>query len=378
MRAKSIKGNLSTTIKTALAESLADGYKPTLAFVFLSALEDIDAVTAMMNAEGIALFGASTSEKFTEQGIEREGIVVLLLDMNPANFKIVLKDFTPDTIYKSACQVGESGINSFDHPAFIISTADVQTPVEQVIKGLLDKAGDHVTVIGGMAGEVVNFTGTVFSNHAKTSSGLISLILDEDKIDIKGMAVSGWKPVGTEKSITKSEGAWIYTIDNEPAMDVIKKFLGKEIVTSEKSAGLVPLNISFPLQVQRESGKAMMRPILLWNTEDQSVMVGGPVTEGVQFRFSLPPDLEVIDTVIESAKSIKETILPDADAMLIFSCIGRLSSLGPMSSSELDGLAAIWNKPMAGFFSLGEFGKLDDSRPEFHGTTVSWVALKEK
>ena len=33
---------------------------------------------------------------------------------------------------------------------------------------------------------------------------------------------------------------------------------------------------------------------------------------------------------------------------------------------------------MAGFFSLGEFGKLDDSRPEFHGTTVSWVALKEK
>jgi len=27
---------------------------------------------------------------------------------------------------------------------------------------------------------------------------------------------------------------------------------------------------------------------------------------------------------------------------------------------------------------LGEFGKLDDTRPEYHGTTVSWVALKEK
>jgi hypothetical protein len=33
---------------------------------------------------------------------------------------------------------------------------------------------------------------------------------------------------------------------------------------------------------------------------------------------------------------------------------------------------------MAGFLSLGEFGKLDDNRPELHGTTVSWVALKEK
>ena len=121
----------------------------------------------------------------------------------------------------------------------------------------------------------------------------------------------------------------------------------------------------------------MMRPFLLWNTEDQSIMVGGPVKEGSLFRFSLPPDLEVIDSVIESSMALKENELPDADAMLIFSCIGRLS-LGPMSSSELDGLTATWNKPMAGFFSLGEFGKLDDSRPEFHGTTVSWVALKEK
>jgi hypothetical protein len=41
----------------------------------------------------------------------------------------------------------------------------------------------------------------------------------------------------------------------------------------------------------------------------------------------------------------------------------------------LEGLAGIWNAPMAGFFSLGEFGKLDDKPPEIHGTTVSWVAL---
>jgi small ligand-binding sensory domain FIST len=100
-------------------------------------------------------------------------------------------------------------------------------------------------------------------------------------------------------------------------------------------------------------------------------MLGAPVDEGSMFRFSLPPDLEVIDTVIDSTKTIKENELPDADAMLIFSCVGRLSSLGPMVNSEIEGLAATWNKPMAGFFSMGEFGKLDDTRPEFHGTTVS-------
>ena len=378
MQAKSIKGKSTAAIKTALIESIADGFKPTLAFVFLTELEEIDAVTKMLDAAGIAVFGASTSEKFTDQGLEPEGIVALLLDMNPANFKIVLKDFTSTTVYESACEVGAIGKKNFAHPAFIISAADIKITAEDIIKGLLVNAGNNVTVAGGMAGEAVNFTGTVFTNNVKTNSGLLSLILDEDKIDVKGMAVSGWKAVGTEKKITKCEGSWIYTIDNEPAMNLIKKFLGKEIVSGNTSKGLIPLDINFPIQIQRESGKAMMRPFLLWNTEDQSIMVGGPVKEGSLFRFSLPPDLEVIDSVIESSMALKENELPDADAMLIFSCIGRLSSLGPMSSSELDGLTGTWNKPMAGFFSLGEFGKLDDSRPEFHGTTVSWVALKEK
>jgi len=62
----------------------------------------------------------------------------------------------------------------------------------------------------------------------------------------------------------------------------------------------------------------------------------------------------------------------------MFSCVGRLANLGPMVTQELEGMAATWNVPMAGFFSLGEFGKLDDTRPEFHGTTVSWVALRER
>ena len=100
--------------------------------------------------------------------------------------------------------------------------------------------------------------------------------------------------------------------------------------------------------------------------------------EGDVFRFSLPPDFEVIDKVVESTRTIKERDMPDADAMLVFSCVGRLGTFGPMIDSEIEGLAGIWSKPMLGFFSLGEFGKLDEGPSEFHGTTVSWVALKEK
>jgi len=244
--------------------------------------------------------------------------------------------------------------------------------------GLVDKAGEDVTIMGGMAGEPVNFSGVVFTNGSSSSNGLISLILDQEKISLKGMAVSGWKSVGTEKIITKSEGSWIHTIDNTPASDVLKKFLGSDIISDEKSEGIVKLNMNYPLQFKRPGGSPMLLPFLLFNSMDKSVMIAGTAIEGAAFRFSLPPDFEVIDMVIESSRIMKERELSEADALIVFSCIGRLGSLGPMAAMELEGLASTWNKPMSGFFSLGEFGRIADGKPEFHGTTVSWVALKEK
>ena len=107
-------------------------------------------------------------------------------------------------------------------------------------------------------------------------------------------------------------------------------------------------------------------------------MVGGQVKEGDRFRFSLPPDFDAIDAVVNSTRIIREKNMPDADALIVFSCIGRLGSFGPMITTEIEGIAETWNKPMRGFFSLGEFGKLDEGSCESHGTTVSWVALNEK
>jgi hypothetical protein len=378
MLAKSIKAKSFSEIQIALADSLADGYKPTLALVFMCINHDINPLINLLNETGIAVFGATTSAEFTDEGVETEGIAILLLDINPAYFKIVLKDFSTGSVYESASETGEFGKNTYANPAFIISSANYLIPADDIISGLVDKAGEDVIIMGGMAGEPVNFTGIVFTNDSSSSNGLISLILDQDKISLKGMAVSGWKSVGTKKIITKSEGSWIHSIDNMPASEVLKKFLGNDIISDDKSEGIVKLNMNYPLQFERPGGSPMMLPFLLFNSFDQSVMIAGTAKEGAAFRFSLPPDFEVIDMVIESSRIIKERELSEADALIVFSCVGRLSSLGPMSTMELEGLASTWDKPMCGFFSLGEFGRIADGNPEFHGTTVSWMALKEK
>ena len=379
MNSKIIRGDSPSEIQAALDESTNDRFKPTLAIITLTNIENTETLRSIFDSNGIAIFGITTAQKFTGEGIESNDIVAMLMDMKPENFSIVLNDYKESSAYEAGHQAGIAGKNLFANPGFIISPIDFKMSGDELIRGLIDSAGKDAPIMGGVAGNPNDFSGILFTNRVTSTGGLLALIIDRDKILINGLAVSGWKPVGTTKKITKSEGSWVYSINDEPAMNVIQRFLGDDIISPEKQAnGLVPSDLGYPLQFQRESGNAIMKPVLFWNTADQSIMVGSEVKEGELFRFSLPPDFDAIDIVVESTRIIKEKSMPDADAMLIFSCVGRLGTFGPMITSEIEGLAATWKKPMLGFFSLGEFGKLDEGQCEFHGTTVSWVALKEK
>src|SRR6186997_2354285 len=124
MKSTSIKGKTAAEIDVALEKLLANDYQPTLAIVFLSVLDEISAITSLLNKKDIAIFGATTFAEFTEQDAENVGIAVLLLDINPAYFKIVLKDNKEGTGYEIGSQIGEAGKMTFANPGFIISSAN--------------------------------------------------------------------------------------------------------------------------------------------------------------------------------------------------------------------------------------------------------------
>src|SRR5688572_7895719 len=92
MKAKSIKGKSSDEIQSALRQSMADGFKPTLAFVFCSLKQDPDAICTILENENISIFGASSSGEFID-GYQGEGsAAILLLDIKPAHFTILFEE----------------------------------------------------------------------------------------------------------------------------------------------------------------------------------------------------------------------------------------------------------------------------------------------
>jgi small ligand-binding sensory domain FIST len=138
------------------------------------------------------------------------------------------------------------------------------------------------------------------------------------------------------------------------------------------------LATNFPLQLQREAGDPVMRPGLVIDWKDHSFHCSGTVPQGSRVRFSLPPDFNVMQKVIHATEELKATEMPEADALVVFSCAGRIIALGPMMNEEIEGVKKVWNVPMAGMFSNAELARATGGNLEMHNLTTCVVALKER
>jgi len=380
MKATSIRGNSTAEIKSALQAQLADGYRPTLAFVFLSVQQDREAITALLDQEGIRIFGATTGGEISDGEISEGAISILLTDMDPSAFTILLEEYREEDAVTVTKRMTEQALQKFSNPSFIVSSSinDLSEMYvgEQIVFTIAEVAGAGAEVWGGGAGDDLLFRETVvFTGNKESNRAVLMLVLDADKVIVKGQAASGQKPVGTEKTITKATNNWILEIDHQPAADFMPKFIGLTLHPEEHvefKTGVIIISLA------RETGAPVIRSSAGFNFANKGMAITGRIREGDKIRLTLPPDFEVVEEVSNNARLFRDSEMPEADALLVFSCVGRLDAFGPMTADELQGIQGAYQVPMAGFFSYGEYGRATGGKNEFHNMTCCWVALKEK
>ncbi|MBS1730777.1 MAG: FIST C-terminal domain-containing protein [Bacteroidetes bacterium] len=393
MHAKSIKGNSTEEIQSALQEAIGNDFKPTLAIVFPSVKQDRETVSKLLGEKEIQIFGATTAGEFIDGDIESGSIVLLLLDMNPAYFKLEFLETSKQTAFEDAKKLGAIGKETFTNPAFIIATGGVSLGGEQIVDGITDSferdatGGREVTLFGGKAGDDLALEETfVFTNGKSSNNAIVALIIDADKIDVRGIATCGWSAIGTTKTVTKSEDNIVYNIDDKPALDTLLNYLGVEI-KQDGDRDIVTFLSSwfYQLQVERENSEPVIRTAMFANKTDRSLICSGNVPQGSKIKFSMPPDFDSIDKVVADCKTIKDNEHQQADALIMFSCVSRHLSFGLVVKEEIEQVQQIWNAPMAGFFTYGEYGKSFTARQagrtgknEYHNNACCLVTLKEK
>ena len=385
MKAKSIKGNSTEEIKNALEQSMADGYQPTLAIVFMSVKQDREAVSKLLDENGIQIFGATSCGEFIN-GHQSEGeIVILLLDINRNHYTILFESIGDRTLQDVASTLAKAALEKCDNPALIVCSTGMNIKGEYFdgetfVRSLENYFGPDKIFIGGMAGDDWTFSGTyVFTDQQETDLGMVALVLNMDKVSLGGMAITGWKPMGISRKVTKSKGTLLYTIDEKPAIEMYFKYLGQMEKLEDKDFNMFKeISIHYPLIIKKESGETLLRSPMSIDHRENALMMDSEMQEGTEFWFTVPPDFDIAEEIIDQAKQLKNESMNDAEALLVFSCAGRPPVLGPLVAVENNGLADVWNIPMAGFFTYGEYGRAKNGKQEFHSGACCWVAIKEK
>ncbi|SMD42828.1 Uncharacterized conserved protein, contains FIST_N domain [Aquiflexum balticum DSM 16537] len=386
MKARSICGKSAEEIQTALNAAIGDGFIPTLAVVFISIKQDRKAVSEILAAQDIDVFGATSCGEFVDGHQSKGEIAILLMDLSRDLYAIVFEDMGARSIQAAAKQVASSALSKFANPTLIVCSTGVTPAVElfdgtTLVHELSEAIGRDKIFFGGMAGDDFTLTGTaVFTQNWETNYGLVALVLNADKVSLNGMAITGWKKLGISRKVTHSKGKLLYSIDGKPAVDMYLKYLGKSEQGGDRDFDLLnELSFEYPFITEREnSHEILIKSPMNIDHEENALVMDLEMKEGETFWFSVPPDFDIVEEIIDEAKEVKNAAGGDADALLVFSCAGREPALGPLVTMENEGLAEVWKSPMAGFFTYGEFGRAKNGQQHAHSTACCWVALKEK
>lgn len=384
MNAKSIKGKSPEEIKTALQQSMADGFKPTLAIVFISVKQNRDEIKEILQQHAIDIFGATSCGEFIDNHQSDGEIAILLTDMSREHYSIILEEVENKDVDKAASLIAKKIQQHFISPTFLLTCPGVYADGhyfdgDTLVKTLVNELSDDCVFFGGMSGDDWGIQNSyVFTHQKESGNGILALVFDGDKISLQGMAIHGWKPLGITRKVTKSEGNKVYSIDNKPAAEMYLKYLGLSEKAEDESFDVFKdLSVHFPFIAKRKDGETVIKSPRSIEKETNALLMDIEMEEGSEFHFTTPPDFEISEEIISEATAVKNTLESQPDALLIFSCAGRPPVLGPLTTVENEGLAKVWNVPMAGFYTYGEFGRTKNGKQHFHSSMCCWVTIKQ-
>ena len=248
----------------------------------------------------------------------------------------------------------------------------------ELVAGMRSELPTGVQVTGGLAGDGADFKETVVINNTGVGgSKVVSAIgLYGENLTIGYGSFGGWDSFGIDRLVTKSKANVLYELDNSPALELYKSFLG------EQAESLPASGLLFPLSMRTETdAQPVVRTILAVNEDEQSLTFAGDIPEGSYVRLMKAN----IDRLIDGAVSAAQTSVEPLDKQhpelaILISCVGRKLVLKQLIEEEVEGVRNVVGNDAAitGFYSYGEISPFSkDAKCELHNQTMTITTFKE-
>lgn len=322
------------------------------------------------------VFG-STSGEIINNNVFDNSIVVTAIEFEKSNFEI--KTANIFNFNKDAKKLGKSLYNSINKKKlkhlFVISEGSFING-SSLIEGLEQNIGKTIPITGGMCGDGAKFEKTLASYKENPKEGEVVLIgFYGDTLEITFSSFGGWTTFGPERLITKSKANVLYEIDDQPALDLYKKYLGEKANLLPQASLLYPLNVTYEGKTQ-----PVVRTILGVDNENNSMTLAGdvPVNSKVQLMMAS------VDAIAEGSNKAATLAMKDRkkrpQLAIIVSCVGRKLVMNQRVEEEIEHVQEVlgMDTHITGFYSYGEMAPFTGNTfCDLHNQTMTLTLISE-
>jgi hypothetical protein len=378
----------ATSARVALREALNDALRrlnarPTIGFVFASpSLSLADALQMAQEQQPDATWlGCSTAGQFTERGLVRRGLCVMLFA--GSDMEHVLRYSTAAKPSDSAMELC-SGLKDRAREAKRRGrTASTTVALvdglggdgEQLVDRVHGEVGGLHEIVGGAAGDDGKFARTFVGAGPRASSGAAAA-LHVFTSRRWGVGVDhGLKAVTDTMRVTKARGSVVYEIDGRPAFEIYREFAkkkGVELVAEQAGPFFINNELGVVLFDTLKKARAPLSA-----GPDGSLTCAAEIPQGAGVCILGGTRGDLLAAADRAAREAEERLGGHRPAgILLFDCICRGTILDEDFNREIDAVRAVFpGVPIAGFLTYGEIARYSGRLDGWHNTTAVVAAI---
>lgn len=385
--AKSDNRDSARAGREVATRALADlGRKPGLLLVFATAGYDQAALVGGIHdvAGDIPLAGCSGEGVITQEGSDERAHALALMAI--ASDVATFDTFAAEGLARDPRATGAAIADSVRRLGgrrgrCLLLFPDGITGNSTALLAAVEEALPYpVTIAGGTAGDLAIFERTYQYHGDRVLSDSVVAVLIGGDVATETAVSHGCEPIGSVRTVTRSDGGNVYEIDGRPAWSVFKEYLDDDPVDLS-AADSVHLSFGERL-AERDAdgyGQYVMRTPFALDRQTGALFFPGSLAQGAKIQMTRRDPDRIRQSALTTARELAARHPGRRPSLLLhFDCAGcgriifgeRASEMAITPIQEVLGRDLPW----AGFHTYGEIAQLD-GHAYYHNYTVVLLAL---
>lgn len=332
--------------------------------------------TVLAAYAGAAAVGCSSSGEIFGTQVQDDTLVVGLLEFDSTTIRTASALVTnPDHSFEAAEALARQLMDPALRGVLVLSDG-LGVNGSELIRGLNAVLPAQIVVSGGLAGDGDRFKRTWVLHKGHPVSGYVTAVgFYGSAIRLTHGSKGGWDLFGPERLVTRSHGNVLYELNQRPALQLYKDYLG------DLASGLPGTALHFPLAIRQtqQDVKRLVRTILAVDESAQSLTFAGDMPEGAYAQFMRANFDRLIQGASDAATAAAPSANPSPTLSIAISCVGRRLVLGERTEEEVEAVFDMLPKGAAqvGFYSYGEISPYSTGHCDLHNQTMTLTTISE-